>query len=207
MGGERRLTEEVPADSAALQGIATVEALETEVRLVKVPAMGRVSTAARTAAATGLVGEHDMIATLNALHASANSLHHARTLMTQHHRSVGLVPIVAEVYIRMADTRGDHPHQDFILSGAFHLDGFDLQRATRLVQNGRPYLLRFHVRHHRSRLNDLASPPVNSELFADFSDLFLNPAPVCADFLKKQNGQPDGCFRFPDTNVCGPHFL
>jgi len=39
MGGERRLTEEVPTDSAALQGIATVQALETEVRLVKVLAM------------------------------------------------------------------------------------------------------------------------------------------------------------------------
>ena len=64
VGGERRLAEEVAADAAALQRIAAVQALEAEVRLVEVLAIRRVSAPALTAAAAGLVGEHDMIAAL-----------------------------------------------------------------------------------------------------------------------------------------------
>jgi len=107
--------------------------------------MRRATAPALTTVATGLVGEDDMIATLGSFDASTDPAYYARTLMTQHHRSVGLVPVVAEVNVGMADARGDQAHQDLVLSGTFHLDRFDLQRAALLAQNSRPYSMYFHV--------------------------------------------------------------
>jgi hypothetical protein len=57
--------------------------------------------------------------------------------MAQHHGIISLLPGVAEVYIGVADARGDETHQDFLVPRAFHLQGFDLQRATLLAQNSR----------------------------------------------------------------------
>jgi len=145
MGGEGRLTEEVAPHAAALQRIAPIQALETKVGPVEVPAMGRMPAPALTAPAARLIGEHDMIAVLDTLHALAPPLDHARTLMTQHHGIVGLHPAVAKVYIGMADARGDEAHQDFVLPRAFQLEGFDLQGAPFLAQDGRLNLVHFHV--------------------------------------------------------------
>ncbi len=128
-----------------MQRIAAVQAFETEVRLVEVLAIRRVSTPALTAVAAGLVGEHDMIAALDTLHALADLLHHARALMTQHHRVGCPVPVVAEVYIGMADARGDDAHQDFVVSRTFQLEGFDLQGAALLAQNCRLNLVHLYI--------------------------------------------------------------
>jgi hypothetical protein len=71
------------------------------------------------------------------LHVPADPLHHARTLMTQHHRSIALFPSVYEAYIGMADPRSDDAHQDLIIPRIFHLEGFDLQGAALFTQNSR----------------------------------------------------------------------
>src|SRR5512143_250033 len=97
MGGEGRLTEKVPPHAAPIKRIAAVQALETEVGLVEVLAMGGVSAPALTAAAAGLIREHDVIARLEPLHALTHPLHHARPLVAQHQGMVSLHPAVAEV--------------------------------------------------------------------------------------------------------------
>ena len=87
-----------------------------------------------------------MIATLDTLHATSDPLHHARTLVTEHRRIIGFVPVIQEVYISMADARGNDAHQNFVISWTFHLNGFDLQGAALLAQNGRLNLVHLHVR-------------------------------------------------------------
>ena len=78
-----------------------------------------------------------MIPALYALHVLAHPFNHARPLMTQHHCLAGFVPVVAEVYIGMADARGDEAHQDFVVPRTFQFEGFDLQGAAFLAQDGR----------------------------------------------------------------------
>ena len=135
----------MPPYAAALQRIAAIQALETKVGLVEVPAMGRMPAPALTAPAARLIGEHDMIPAPDTLHAFARTFYHARTLMTQYHGIVGLHPAVAKIYIGVADAGGDEAHQDFILPRTFHFEGFDLQGAAFLAQDGRPDLVRFRV--------------------------------------------------------------
>jgi hypothetical protein len=103
VSGERRLTEEVAPDTAALQGIAAIQSLKTEVGLIETGTMGRTTIPAWPALAAGLVGEHDMIASVDILHRFADLLHHARTLMAQHHGAICLAPVIAEGNIGMAD--------------------------------------------------------------------------------------------------------
>ena len=71
-----------------------------------------------------------MIAARDTFHLLADVFHYSRSLMTQHDRGVGRVPVVADVYIGMTDARGDNAHQNLILSRTFQFEGFDLQRAT-----------------------------------------------------------------------------
>ena len=78
-----------------------------------------------------------MIPMFDTLHLLARPLYHARAFMPQHHRIISLRPAVAEVDIGMADARGDEAHQDFVLLRAFQLQGFDLQGAPALAQDGR----------------------------------------------------------------------
>jgi hypothetical protein len=87
-----------------------------------------------------------MIASFDTLHILAYPFYHARPLMTQHHCTVSLVPVVAEVYIGTADARGDEANQDFIVPWTLHLYGLDLQRAAFLAQNGRLNLAHFPVK-------------------------------------------------------------
>jgi hypothetical protein len=143
VGRERRLAEKVAAHPAPVQGIAAIEALKTEVRLVEALASGRVAIPALTAAATRLIREHDMFIGLEALHALANPRHHSGTLMAQHHGRPD--PVVDEIYISMADARGDEAHQDFVVSRTFQLQGFNLQGATLLAEDSRLNLVYLHV--------------------------------------------------------------
>src|SRR5512136_2968025 len=106
--------------------------------------MSRLSSPAMTAAAARLVRENDMVASLHGLYALSHLFNHARTLMTQHHRRVGLVPVIAEVYIGATDARGHETHEDFIVPRAFDLKAFDLQRPAPLTQYCRSNLV--HLR-------------------------------------------------------------
>jgi hypothetical protein len=159
-------------DSALLQCIATVQALEAEVQLIKVPAMGRMSASALTATSAGLVGEHDMVATFDPRYTCTDPLHHSRTLMPQHYGDVGLIPVITEVYIGVADARGDNTHQDFVLSRAFHLDGFDLKGTTSFAQNGRSYLQCLHVNPFSNQAILAPSPLFIFSLRVKFSQIF-----------------------------------
>jgi hypothetical protein len=87
-----------------------------------------------------------MVAGMDTLHGLTDLLHHSRSLMTEHHWSIGLVPVVTEVYIGMTDARCDKAYQDFVFSRAFHLKGFNPQRASLLPKNGRLNYLHLHVR-------------------------------------------------------------
>ena len=107
----------MPSNSAALHGIAAVQALETKVRVPEVFAVGRVSASARAAAAAGLVREHHMITGHHTSYALADLFHYAGPLVTQHHRSVGRIPVIAEIYVGVANTRGDYTYQNLILRG------------------------------------------------------------------------------------------
>ena len=86
-----------------------------------------------------------MIPAFDTLHAFARTFYHARALMTQHHGIVGLHPAVAKIDVGMADARGDKAHQDFVLSRAFHLEGFDLQKAASPAQNSRLNVVYFRA--------------------------------------------------------------
>src|SRR5208337_1233865 len=118
------------ANAAAMHSIAAVQAFETKVRLPEALAIRRMPTSALPAAAAGLVGEHDMSAARDTLHPLADLFHYTRALMTQHHRGVGRVPVVAEIYIGVADARGDNAHQDLVVSRTFQFERLDLQGAA-----------------------------------------------------------------------------
>ncbi|MGA2518196.1 MAG: hypothetical protein ABSG44_16825 [Thermodesulfobacteriota bacterium] len=87
-----------------------------------------------------------MIPKLDALHSLAYPLYYTRPLMAQHHCAVSLVPVVTEVYIGAADTRGDEANQDFVVPWPFHPYRLDLQGAAFLAQNGRLNPVRLPVR-------------------------------------------------------------
>jgi hypothetical protein len=141
MGGEGRLAEEVPPHAAALQGIAAVQARQTEVRLPEMLAIHRVSVSAWSASAARLIGEHNVIAGLDLRYLLADLFYRARALMTQHRGCPA--PIIAKVYVGMADARGFEAHQDFVFPRTFHFKRFDLQ-WTAVAENGSPNLVDFH---------------------------------------------------------------
>ena len=107
--------------------------------------MCRPSASAWAALAAGLEGEHDVIPAADAPNALSDSLYHARPLMAEHHRRVGFVPVIAEVYIGAADPRGDKAHQDLVVPWTFHLNGFDPERTALLAQDGRLNLVPSHI--------------------------------------------------------------
>jgi hypothetical protein len=78
-----------------------------------------------------------MIPGLDPFHSLTYPFYYTGALMTQHHWTIRFIPVVAEVYIRTADTRGNKTNQDFIVPWPFHFQGLDLQRAAFLAQNGR----------------------------------------------------------------------
>ena len=141
VGGKRRLPEEVSADAAAPKRIAAVEALEAEVRLIKALAIRGASVPAWRASATGLKGHHYVIALRDPFYASSDLLHDARALVAQDDRFLGAVPVVDDTDIRVADARGNEPHEEFICTRTLQFEGLDLQTAAPLAQNGRPNLV------------------------------------------------------------------
>jgi hypothetical protein len=71
-----------------------------------------------------------MITALDTLHLLANLLHNSRTFVTQNYRIGFPVPAVAQVYIGMANTRGDDANQDFVVSRTIQLERFNLQQTA-----------------------------------------------------------------------------
>jgi hypothetical protein len=108
-----------------------------------------------------------MISALYAPNVPADLFHHPRTLMAQHHRVAGLKPVVAVIYIGTADARGDESHQDFVIARTFHFEGFDLQRAAPLAQNGRFNPVHIHFLSSQAEKNGYYS--AQSELLAKVS--------------------------------------
>jgi hypothetical protein len=92
-----------------------------------------------------LIGKYDVVTALDTLHSLADLLYHACALMPQHYRLGSPIPVIAVVYIGMADACGDNAHQHFVVARAFHLKRLDLQRAALLAQNGCLNLLYVHV--------------------------------------------------------------
>ena len=86
-----------------------------------------------------------MIAKPDTLYVLSHPLYHTRTFMTEHHRRVGLIPVIAEVYIGAADARGDKAHENLVFPWAFHLNRFDAERAALLPQNCRLDLVPMHA--------------------------------------------------------------
>jgi hypothetical protein len=85
-----------------------------------------------------------VVTPLDALHQLANLSHYSPTLMTKHKGSVRLIPIIAEIYIRMANAGSNYAHQNFIVTATFDLKRFELQRATSIAQHGCLNLLHRH---------------------------------------------------------------
>jgi hypothetical protein len=56
--------------------------------------------------------------------------------MAQDQGFIGLAPGLAKVYVGMTDARSGDAHQDFIVPRTFHLEGFNLQGAAPLAQDG-----------------------------------------------------------------------
>ena len=133
----------MPSYAAALQSIAPVQPLKAEIQFIKSRTMSRAPIPAFAATTARLIGEHDVIPGLDTLHPLAYLFDDARPFMAQHHCTIRLIPVVAEVYIRTADARGDEADQDFVVPWPLHLEGFDFQRAAFLAQYGR--LNRVHM--------------------------------------------------------------
>ena len=127
-----------------------------------------------------------MIPAFDTLHVLARPLYHARALMPQHHGTVGLGPAVTEIYIGMADARGDEAHQDFILPRAFHPEGFDLQGATLRAQDGRLNRVYFYAGTmiHRSATNFIgiigSNHSSNSKIICKLAHRAIHESPLHA---------------------------
>jgi hypothetical protein len=65
---------------------------------------------------------------------------HSGAFMTQHKRTVGILPVVNHADIRMTDSAGRRSHKGFVISRSFHSQLFDLERPVLFSQNGSPNL-------------------------------------------------------------------
>src|ERR1017187_639027 len=132
VGGEGGLAKEVPAHTAALERVASIQARKTKVRFIKSLAIRRAASSAWATSATGLIGEHDMNSYLHAFYRFADSLHHPSAFMAQHDRPGGTG--LAEIYVSMADAAGYYTHQHFVFARTFQFQAFDFEREARLAQ-------------------------------------------------------------------------
>ena len=121
----------MPAHTAALKRVASIQTRKTEVRLIESFTIRRVALSAWAALAAGLIREHDMVSYPHTFYRFADSLHHSTAFMAQHHwpGSAGL----AEINVGMADAAGYQAHQYFVVAWTFQFQVFDFKREARLA--------------------------------------------------------------------------
>jgi len=112
-------------------------AAATEIMRKEIRAMAWVACHARLAYAARIIRQHDMVTRLDAGHAIAHGLNHARSLMSQDDGKGNRVIGVTNDDIGMTDPYRNNPNED--LSGSRVADAqlFNLKRLAFFANDGR----------------------------------------------------------------------
>jgi hypothetical protein len=135
--------------AASLQSIAAVQSFKAEICFVEVTALPGVPSPALRTMATGLIRENDTVAGGNILYVFADLDDHARPFVSEYGGHLRAVPFIDNIDIGTANAGGNDTDQDFIVTRAFHLKRFYLQRSAFLTKDRRPYLRQKYLRAFR----------------------------------------------------------